>query len=125
MSGTVLRAAETSGNRTKDSVSIATYIQGAVEEKKHIKGQVATRALGIPKTGRRASAFLCPGAGREVQASLMTFEQRSRKRGSEAQGGLWGEPSRSTEQKCQRSGSGSLPEREMEAGAERWGEGSS
>lgn len=70
MSGTVLRAAETSGNKTKDSVSIVTYIQGAVEKKKHIKGQVATRAQGVQKTGGRASAFLCPGGGREVQGGL-------------------------------------------------------
>ena len=48
MSGTVLRAAETSGNKTKDSVSIATYIQGEVEKKKHIKGQVMARAQGVP-----------------------------------------------------------------------------
>ena len=71
MSGTVLRAAETSGNKTKDSVSIATYIQGEVEKKKHIKGQVMARAQGVPKTGRRASSFLCPRGGSEVQGGLL------------------------------------------------------
>ena len=51
MSGTVLRAVETSANKTKDSVSIATYIQGAVKKKKHIKGQVATRAQRVLRQG--------------------------------------------------------------------------
>ena len=60
MSGTVLIAAETSGNKTKDSVSIATYIQGAVEKKAY-KGSNGVKCPGVGSTGRRASTFLCGG----------------------------------------------------------------
>ena len=84
MSGTVLRAVETSANKTKDSVSIATYIQGAVKKKKHIKGQVATRAQRVLRQGGGPLLSYTQGkGGRFKEASLMTFEQRSRKRGSE------------------------------------------
>ena len=84
VSGTVLRAVETSGNKTKDSVSIATYIQGAVEKKKHIKCQVATRAQRVLRQGGGPLLSCAQGkGGRFKEASLMTFEQRSRKRGSE------------------------------------------
>lgn len=70
MSGTVLRAAETSGNKTKDSVSIATYIQGAVEKEKAYKGSSGDKGPGGTEAGGRTSAFLCPGEGREAQGGF-------------------------------------------------------
>lgn len=70
MSGTVLRAVETSANKTKDSVSIATYIQGAVEKKKAYKVSSGDKGPEGTETGRRTSAFLCPGEGREVQGGF-------------------------------------------------------
>lgn len=56
MSGTVVIAAQTSGNKTKDSVSIATCIQGAVKKKAY-KG---------------SNGVKCPG-GREYRKEGLHF----------------------------------------------------
>lgn len=95
MSGTVLRAVETSGNKTKNSVSIATYIQGAVEKEKAYKGSSGDKGPGGTETVEGGtSAFLCPGkGGRFKEASLMTLSRDPGREGK-AQEGLWGEPSR-------------------------------
>lgn len=62
MSGTVVIAAETSGNKTKDSVSIATCIQGAVEKKAY-KGSNGVKCPGVGSMGKRASTFLWGSGG--------------------------------------------------------------